>query len=860
MNPANITRAEAAERSAIIETHSYEVSIDVTGSDPATEAGKTFVSTSAVTFTSNGAPTWIDLIAERVIGVSLDGETLDPASYANNRFPVVTPAGPHTLTITAVFRYSRTGEGLHRFVDPADERVYLYTQLESADARRVFACFEQPDLKATFQFTLTTPADWLTFSNSPTPPPEPIFDNQVFRFAPTKRISTYITAIIAGEYFAAPGEIHTRNGRSIGAAVVCRTSMSKFLDADVIRTTTQRGFEVYEEAFGTDYAFDSYDQVFVPEFNAGAMENAGCVTFRDEYLFRSRVTSAQFEARDGTILHELAHMWFGDLVTMRWWDDLWLNESFAEWASYYCQAAIVARYGGGNPWVSFANARKGWAFVEDQLPTTHPVAADMVDLEAVEQNFDGITYAKGASVLKQLVSLVDEPQYLAGVHAYLAAHAFGNATFDDLLGALSAASGRDLSHFAADWLETAGMNTLRSEVQMDASGHISQFSIVQTAPPEHPHLRTHRMAIGCYDLLDGKLVAGERLNLDVSGERTDVLPLVGRVRPALVLLNEGDMTFAKPRLDDVSLATVEAHIAELSDPLSRAMAWTSAWDAWRDAELPSGAYIDLVLATLPDETNLTAVQNRLGTLLTASRSYSAPAVRAVNRAHVTSGIAKLLVVAERGSDKQVALADSLIASISTSTGGAVLEAWLAGEEVPAGLELDVDRRWAILTSLAAQNRLDEAQLAAQERADTTISGVEKAAGVRSAWATAAAKADAWARIAEDPDVPNATLRAITGNFWCYGQESLLAEYAGQYLELCEAISAKSGKWESPGSWITDMVMKNLWPEPVADRAFLDHFDAWLAERPNLAPSVAHTLAQQRNLAERILAAQEASLK
>jgi aminopeptidase N len=289
------------------------------------------------------------------------------------------------------------------------------------------------------------------------------------------------------------------------------------------------------------------------------------------------------------------------------------------------------------------------------------------------------------------------------------------------------------------------------------------------------------------------------------------------------------------------------------------MAWTSAWDEWRDAELGSGAYIDLVLATLPIETNLTAVQNRLASLLTASRAYSAPQVRRANRTRVTSGVAKLLLSAESGSDKQVAFADTLISSIDTAIGADVLRAWLAGEEVPAGLDLDVDRRWAILTSLAALNQLDEAQLSTQESADTTISGVEKAAGVRSAWATAEAKAEAWRRITADPDVPNATLRAITGNFWRYGQEELLADYPERYLELCQAISDKSGKWASPGSWITDMVMKNLWPEPLADRAFLDRFDAWLAGT-DLASYVTHTLSQQRNLAERVLAAQETSRK
>ncbi len=530
------------------------------------------MSTSSVGFHSTGAPTHIDLIADAVLDATLDGEALDPGAFSGTTFPLTPGEGKHTLSITALCRYSHTGEGLHRFVDPADAKIYLYSQFETADARRMYANFEQPDLKATFSLTVLAPAHWTVLSNSPTPEPRQLANgHSAWSFAPTPRVSTYITALVAGDYVVHHGTVRSRKG-DISADLACRASMAPYLDAERILTTTQRGFEVYEAAFGCDYPFDKYDQAFVPEYNFGAMENAGMVTVRDEYLFRSRVTSASYEGRDNTILHELAHMWFGDLVTMRWWDDLWLNESFAEWASHWCQQQIVARYGGVDPWVSFANARKGWAYTQDQLPTTHPIAADMVDLDAVEQNFDGITYAKGASTLKQLVAFVGEEPFLTGVRQYFADHAFANTSLQDLLGALEQASGRDLSSFSAQWLEQAGVNTVRADFDIDESGDITRFEVVQTAPEQHPTLRTHRLAIGLYDL-DGAgdaahLTCRESLEVDIHDERTPIAALVGTRSADLVLLNDRDLTYAKVRLDDRSLHTLIDHVHQIDDPLA----------------------------------------------------------------------------------------------------------------------------------------------------------------------------------------------------------------------------------------------------------------------------------------------------
>ena len=488
---------------------------------------------------------------------------LDPASFADSRLPLTVSAGPHTVRVLAHCRYSRTGEGLHRFVDPADKATYLYTQFEPADARRMFANFEQPDLKAEFAISAIAPQDWTVVSNGTLLSVEPFGDGHArFSFAETKPISTYLTALVAGDYSRVDRTLHTPSG-DVPAALYCRRSLADHLDADRIFDITESGFGVFERHFAQPYPFGKYDQVFVPEYNGGAMENVGCVTLRDEYVFRSRATPASYQVRDDTILHELSHMWFGDLVTMRWWDDLWLKESFATWASNFALSQIV-----DDPetaWASFTNGFKTWAYRQDQLPSTHPIAADMVDLEAVEQNFDGITYSKGASVLVQLVAFVGQEDFLAGCRQYFQRHAYGNTSLGDLLAALHAASGRDLSDWSAQWLETTGVNTLQPEIALDDSGTITSFAVRQSAAPDHPTLRAHRIAVGLYDTAPADVAVGDRqgtltrvgrIEADIAGERTEIGELVGLKQPDLLLVNDDDLTYAKVRLDPRSLRTV----------------------------------------------------------------------------------------------------------------------------------------------------------------------------------------------------------------------------------------------------------------------------------------------------------------
>ncbi len=860
MYPANITRAEAQRRSALIRTHAYRVHVDLTGRDPAggTLASPTahFVTTSSIDFDSGAGATHLDVIADSLLSASLDGADLDISGFDGERLPVQLDEGAHVLTVTALGRYSNSGEGLHRFVDPADDRVYLFTQLEVADARRLYPCFEQPDLKGSFELTVTAPSHWTVISNAAAVQPQ--VDGQVARweFEPTPPISTYITALIAGEYHTVHDSHPIRSG-VLPMSISCRQSMAPFLDADRIFGITKHGFDVFESHFGEPYPFADYAQVFVPEFNAGAMENAACVTIRDEYLYRSRTTQASYEDRDNTILHELAHMWFGDLVTMTWWDDLWLNESFADWAAHFAQAEIRERTGvGADPWVTFCNSGKTWAYRQDQLPSTHPVAADMVDLEAVELNFDGITYAKGASVLRQLVAFVGLDEFLAGLRSYFHRHAFGNTQLPDLLTCLEESSGRDLSRFTSEWLRTAGVNTLRSEYDLDDQGRFTRFAVRQSAEPAWPTLRQHRIGIGLYAQAHGALELVQRIETDIDGELTEIPELVGAEAPALVLLNDGDLAYAKIRLDR-GIDVVVDGIHTLGDPLARALCWGAAWDMCRDAELPAADHLDLVLRGVGVETDLNVVRQVLGQAHTDVSRYTAPEQRPAQWAKLTAGLARLLKEAEPGSDHQLAFARALTSAIQDERGAAVLQAWLDGTEVPAALAVDADLRWRAIHNLARVGAIGEPEITAEADADKTTTGAEKAAGARAARPDQGAKAEAWRRAVEDASTPNETHFQICASFWQDGQQALTEEYVDRYLGVVSAISDQRDGWGQRSMAIRNHVVELLFPWSLVTREFLARLDGWTAETP-LTDSVRRMLSERRDDAERALRCQEAT--
>ncbi|MGW7076339.1 aminopeptidase N [Streptomyces sp. NPDC054866] len=853
MPGTNLTREEAQQRAKLLTVDSYEIELDLSGA----QEGGTYRSVTTVRFDSAeaGAETFIDLVAPAVHEAVLNGHSLDVAAvFRDSRIALKhLEAGPNELKVVADCDYTNTGEGLHRFVDPVDQQAYLYTQFEVPDARRVFASFEQPDLKATFQFTVKAPSGWTVISNSPTPEPS----GDVWVFEPTPRMSTYITALIVGPYHSVHSSYEGPGGQSVPLGIYCRPSLAEFLDSDAIFEVTRQGFDWFQEKFDYAYPFAKYDQLFVPEFNAGAMENAGAVTIRDQYVFRSKVTDAAYETRAETILHELAHMWFGDLVTMEWWNDLWLNESFATYTSIACQAyAENSRW--PHSWTTFANSMKTWAYRQDQLPSTHPIMADIRDLDDVLVNFDGITYAKGASVLKQLVAYVGMDEFFRGVQAYFKAHAFGNTRLSDLLGALEETSGRDLKTWSKKWLETAGINVLRPVVDVDTSGKITSFAVKQEAPAlptgakGEPTLRPHRIAIGLYDLdgESGKLLRTDRVELDVDGELTAVDALVGRERPAVILLNDDDLSYAKVRMDAESLAFVTEHIGDFEASLPRALSWASAWDMTRDAELPTREYLSLVLSGIGKESDIGVVQSLHRQVKLALELYAAPSGRDEALARWTEATLSHLRAAEPGSDHQLAWARAFAATARTEEQLTLLEELVSAKQSINGLAVDTELRWAFVHRLAATGRLDEAGITAELDRDKTAAGERHAAAARAARPTPAAKAEAWASVVDSDKLPNAIQESVISGFVQTDQRELLAPYTEKFF------AAVKGAWDSRSHEMAQQIAVGLYPSLQVSQATLDATDAWLS---STSPSAAlrRLITESRAGVERALRAQAA---
>jgi len=843
MPGTNLTRDEAQLRAGLLTVDSYTVELDLAESDTS------FGSTTLISFscTEPGAATFADLVDTTVKEITLNGRQVDPAeAYSDNRIALHGLQPTNELRVVADCPYSRTGEGLHRFVDPADGKVYLYTQFEVPDARRVFTTFEQPDLKAPFEFRVTAPSGWQVVSNSPTPEPEQVRDGvAVWRFEPTARISTYITALVAGEYHVVSDSYQGAYGE-IPLRVFCRQSLAKHLDSDDIIEVTQQGFGYFESAFAMAYPFGKYDQLFVPEYNMGAMENAGCVTFRDEYIFRSRQTVAAYETRANTILHEMAHMWFGDLVTMRWWDDLWLNESFAEWAAHH-SSTQATRF--TEAWTGFCNSRKTWAYRQDQLPSTHPIAADNYDLQAVEVNFDGITYAKGASALRQLVAWVGEDEFFAGLRSYFADHAYGNTELADLLSALEASSGRDLGSWTKEWLQTSGVNTLRAEFEIDEQEAFTSFVVEQTAAADHPTLRRHRIAIGLYDRTESGLVRRERVETDVIGALTEVPALVGARQPDLVLLNDADLTYAKIRLDERSLATLLSSIDAIDDSLARALCWGAAWDMTRDAEMRASDFVELVLRGVARESDLTAVASVLRQAQTAVNLYADPARRDQLAQRWEQGVRALLGSAAGGSDHQLALLRSYASAAGSAEAQDFLAGLLDGSQSLDDLAVDTDLRWTLVSALARTGRFGDDDIDAELARDDTISGREQAAAARAMRPDVAAKKRAWEDAVVRDDVPNETQRSIAAAFQIPRQDDVLEPYVEAFLERAATV------WEDKGTSRATAVLIYMFPRALVRRDILERVDDWLTTT-TANPAARRLIGEGRADLDRALRAQQ----
>jgi aminopeptidase N len=848
----NLTRAEARERADLISVESYDVSLDLTRGD------KVFGSTTAVKFSARpGSSTFIDAVTHKVHSVMLNGIELDPAELSDGvRIQLPDLAEENNLLVVAEAPYMNTGEGLHRFVDPVDSEVYLYTQFEVPDSRRMFAVFEQPDLKASFTFTVTAPSHWDVVSNSPTPVPIETIPGEdgsarsVWEFATTPPLSSYVTALIAGPYQSVRSEVKGADGRVIPLGVFARKSLMQYLDADNIFELTRQGFEFFEAQFGCPYPFEKYDQLFVPEFNAGAMENAGAVTVLEGYVFRGKVTGAQIERRAITVLHELAHMWFGDLVTMRWWNDLWLNESFAEYMSHL---AAVENTEFDHAWTTFASVEKSWAYRQDQLPTTHPIFAEINDLQDVEVNFDGITYAKGASVLRQLVAWVGPEQFMSGVREYFSKHAWKNTELSDLMVELEKASGRDLDQWGRLWLETAGVNTLTPDVSVDSAGAITSFTIVQSAVPEQPTIRPHRLAVGFYNVTDGQLVRVHREELDVDGERTEVPALAGLQQPDLILLNDDDLAYAKVRLDLKSLATATAHLKDFRESLPRTLVWGSAWDAARDGETPARGYVELILANIASESDSSVILVQLRQLATTLTYYVAEEHWEKTSVAAADQLWDLAVAAPGGSDAQLQFVKSYALLARSDSQLDTVSALLDGSATLDGLTVDQDLRWELLACLVAGGRFGQDRIDAELGRDNTANGQNAAALAKAAIPTAEAKAEAWESIVVKGELSNALQASAAAGFTRVLDPALLEPYTEKYFDAVPGIVANRTHA------LAQQIVVGLYPSQQTTQATVDRTDEFLASLPEDSAALRRMMLENRDGVARALRARQADV-
>ncbi|HEU5420015.1 MAG TPA: aminopeptidase N [Streptosporangiaceae bacterium] len=838
MAPTEITRDQTRERAALLQVDSYEVRLDYTGGD------QLFRSESVIRFSCRepGAASYADLIAEQVREITLNGTALDPATaYTGDRITLPGLAADNELRVVADCRYSSEGTGMHRTVDSADGKVYLYTKFEPAYARRVFANFEQPDLKSRFTFHVTVPESWTVLSNEPSPVTEPAGPSAVtWHFPPTPVISTYLTAVVAGEYEVVRAEHTTPAGQQIPLTLACRASLAAHLDAGDVLAITRQGLDFYTGLFRGSYPFAQYAQAFVPDYSAGATENVGCVAITDQMLFPYKVTDTMYELRAMMILHEMAHMWFGDLVTMRWWDDLWLNESFAE-LSATLSSAECTRFTGA--WTTFSAIRKTWAYEQDQLPSTHPVAADVATLSQAVANFDGISYAKGASVLQQLCALVGRDNFFAGIRAYFAEHAFGNATLADLLHALEASSGQSLADWSRAWLQTAGPSLLRAVLETGPDGRITSFAIAQEALSGHPEPRPHHIAVGLYDRGAGGLERVQRVEVDVTGPRTEVPALAGQPQPDLILINDGDLGYAVIRFDQRSLRTVTESVSQLSDSLARSVCWTALIDMARQAELPPAEFARVVASQMGSEPviNLVQVMHYVADQIVRLAS---PEDAARCTTELAAAAARLLNSAVPGSDHQLAWAQLLSWSATSPDQLDLLSGLLEGSVTVAGLAVDTDLRWVMLQRLASTGRAGDAEIDAELARDPSSAGQRHAHGCRAAIPDAAHKAAAWQLLVHSDELGTHGTPEVARAFAQPGHADLVAPYAERYFEELPGI------WASRGEHFRALLARVLFPATAASEELVARVGEFLASERD--PALVRLLVEQRDAVQRAL--------
>lgn len=842
MSMRTITKTEALQRAQDVQWHSMQVELDL--ADAQNLENAVFGSISTLVFTTATSSTFLDLIAQDVQAVTVNGEAVN-YDYDGSRVILTDlPTGQAlTVVVRCLCKYSRSGEGLHRYRDPEDGKVYLYTQYEPSDARRVYACFDQPGMKAPWQINVTAPTHWTVLSNQVAAHTEHHGQNQRVVFATTAKLSAYITAVIAGPYTRFAGgtwEGGASDGKHvhIDLGVYCRASLAPYCDADDIFHATRASLDFYHQNYGFTYPWGKYDQVFVPEYNLGAMENPGCVTFTEDYLYRDAPTPEQKQSRANTIFHEMCHMWFGDLVTPSWWDDLWLKESFADNQGSW---GLVETGLYPQEWATFACGRKEWAYRQDQLPTTHPIAADIPDVEAAKHNFDGITYAKGAAVLKQLVAYVGPQAFFAGARQYFQDHAFSATSLPDFLRALESASKRDdLHHWQQAWLHTASPSRLKAQLVDNQDGtalHIHQHCV--DAASGETVLRPHAIVVGLYALEAGKgrvwqsavtiRDALTRIPLDPSSFAADAT----LAQVDFVLANEDDLTYAILELDDAQLAVATEHLRRVENPVSRAVAWSALWAAVTDGRLDPRQYLDAVIQHLPGETDGAVVTDILDRALVAIRRYLPGTDR--QRWGTKLAVAAIGQISEVKQDTDAAKlwatkAVEVLSLLSDDEPDFTdfLED-LAATRSPL-LEVGPTLAWRARTVLAARGRFSEDEIAAALQVDASGEAHVWATQARAAIPTRSARLRAWQRVVEE-DLTNDELSSILKGLSLGGARAGVVGLAGEFFSHVDQY------WQYHSIGMGRRFLFGAYPArvdldyPQDAQAVLALAQAWLEARP-----------------------------
>ncbi|MET9317916.1 aminopeptidase N [Kribbella sp. NPDC003505] len=813
----SLTVDGARTRAAALSVQSYDVDLDLTQGD------RTFGSTTTIRFRAADPTTWVDVKPDELLSVTLNGSAVDVAGLNDGRLELTGLQPDNELVVVASMLYSNDGEGLHRAVDAADGLAYTYAMSFLDAAPRIFACFDQPDLKAPYRFKVTAPEEWLVLGNGAATQVSP----GRWELAETKPLSTYFVTVVAGPYHQI-----TDAHDGINLSVVSRQSLKDALEreaADIFEVTKQ-SFDAYHRMFGYRYPFGEYHQAFVPEFNAGAMENPGCVTFRDQMVFRSAVTDGERSSRARTIVHEMAHQWFGDTVTMKWWNDLWLNESFAEYMAHRVSTEAT-RY--TDNWIDFAYIRKWWGLQADQRSSTHPVAADAVkDALASLDDFDGISYAKGAAVLKQLAAYLGDDVFLAGVNAHITANEFGNATFADLVAKWTEAGAAGLDDWAQAWLRTAGLDTIG--VSRTATG----IKLHRKAPEAYPAARPHKLTVGGYDA-DGNRTTADVL-IDADEVDVDLDPAL-----AVVIPDAGDDSWAKIRLDAVSLENLAALLPKIDDGVTRAVILNSVRDAVADAELDPKIGFDVVLGMLPTETSDIAV----GTLLNWSSTHLLGIYLPYEpyRGQLADVLRARLETVEAGSSVQLSVARGFTRFTDDAD---LLKGWLAGDGVPEGVTMDADLRWIVTLQLARLGAIGEADIDAELERDSSSEGVVHATRCRSALPTAEAKERAWTQITTDADLANYELYAACEGFWHPTQAAVTAPYVDRYFaEIAGTEKLRSG-------WVVATSAKLAFPRYTVEQRVVDRAADLIADE-SVAAGIRRSVGDSADDLKRALAVRSA---